>query len=77
MPDFNIQDYFVPGCHAHLVGIGGVSMAPLAEVLHGMGMVITGSDMREAVQSYFEELAAYDPSVLGGSIPDDAFYVIP
>ena len=38
---------------------------------------LTGSDMREAVQSYFEELAAYDPSVLGGSIPDDAFYVIP
>ena len=48
MPDFNIQDYFVPGCHAHLVGIGGVSMAPLAEVLHGMGMVITGSDMHES-----------------------------
>ena len=46
--DFNIQDYFVPGCHAHLVGIGGVSMAPLAEVLHGMGMVITGSDMHES-----------------------------
>ncbi len=48
MSDFNIQDYFVPGCHAHLVGIGGVSMAPLAEVLHGMGMVITGSDMHES-----------------------------
>ncbi len=46
--DLNIHDYFVPGCHAHLVGIGGVSMAPLAEVLHGMGMVITGSDMHES-----------------------------
>jgi len=30
------------------VGIGGVSMAPLAEVLKGIGMVITGSDMRES-----------------------------
>jgi UDP-N-acetylmuramate--alanine ligase len=37
-----------PGCRAHLVGIGGVSMAPLAEVLHGAGLVITGSDQRES-----------------------------
>ena len=43
-----IRDYIVPGRRAHLVGIGGVSMAPLAEVLHGAGMVITGSDMRES-----------------------------
>lgn len=44
----NIHDYIEPGRRAHLVGIGGVSMAPLAEVLRGMGMVITGSDMRES-----------------------------
>ena len=44
----NIHDYIVPGGRAHLVGIGGVSMSPLAEVLHGMGMRITGSDMRES-----------------------------
>ncbi len=44
----NIQDYIKPGRRAHLVGIGGVSMAPLAEVLHGMGMAITGSDMNES-----------------------------
>ena len=43
----DISQYLVPNCRAHLVGIGGVSMAPLAEVLHGMGMVITGSDVRE------------------------------
>ena len=47
MVDHDIHDYMLPGRRAHLVGIGGVSMAPLAEVLHGMGMVITGSDMRE------------------------------
>ncbi len=47
MADANIHDYIVPGRRAHLVGIGGVSMSPLAEVLHGAGMVITGSDMRE------------------------------
>ena len=47
MPTCNINQYIAPGRHAHLVGIGGVSMAPLAEVLHGMGMIITGSDMNE------------------------------
>ena len=33
----NIRPYLVPGKRAHLVGIGGVSMCPLAEVLKGMG----------------------------------------
>ena len=44
----NIHDYITPGRRAHLVGIGGVSMSPLAEVLHGMGMIVTGSDMNES-----------------------------
>ncbi|MEL4105488.1 UDP-N-acetylmuramate--L-alanine ligase [Oscillospiraceae bacterium WX1] len=35
------------GSRGHLVGIGGVSMSPLAEVLHNMGVEITGSDMSE------------------------------
>lgn len=48
MTNTDITEYLLPGRRAHLVGIGGVSMAPLAEVLHGMGMVITGSDMRES-----------------------------
>ena len=43
-----IHDYILPGKKAHLVGIGGVSMSPLAEVLHSEGMVITGSDMKES-----------------------------
>ena len=42
------KSYLVPGKRAHLVGIGGVSMAPLAEVLHGMGMTVSGSDMKES-----------------------------
>jgi UDP-N-acetylmuramate--alanine ligase len=43
-----LKPFLRPGVHAHLVGIGGVSMAPLAEVLKGMGMIITGSDVRES-----------------------------
>ena len=44
----NIHEYMTPGRRAHLVGIGGVSMSPLAEVLHGAGMTVTGSDMSES-----------------------------
>lgn len=33
----DIHSYIRPGAHAHLVGIGGVSMSPLAEVLHNAG----------------------------------------
>lgn len=43
-----IQNYIQPGRRAHLVGIGGVSMCPLAEVLFGNGMQITGTDAQES-----------------------------
>ena len=43
-----ITEFIVPGKRAHLVGIGGVSMCPLAEVLKGMGMQVQGSDMSES-----------------------------
>ena len=46
MNDF--ANYMSPGRKGHLVGIGGVSMSSLAEVLHGMGLNITGSDMNES-----------------------------
>ena len=44
----HISAYLVPGRRAHLAGIGGVSMSPLAEVLHGMGLSVQGSDMNES-----------------------------
>ena len=43
-----IDDYLIPGKKVHLVGIGGVSMCPLAEVLRRMGMEVQGSDMTES-----------------------------
>lgn len=46
MSDFST--YYHAGAHGHLVGIGGVSMAPLAEVLREAGLVITGSDFSES-----------------------------
>ena len=39
------ETYLRPGKRGHLIGIGGVSMSPLAEVLSGMGIRISGSDM--------------------------------
>lgn len=46
--EWNIENYIKPGARAHLVGVGGVSMAPLAEVLKGKGVDVTGSDMHES-----------------------------
>ena len=43
MTAFN--EYLVSRAKGHLIGVGGVSMSPLAEVLAGAGMEITGSDM--------------------------------
>ena len=48
MAAFEIRDYMRPGRRAHLVGIGGVSMASLAAVLHSAGVTITGSDWNES-----------------------------
>ncbi len=45
MMDFST--FISPGRKGYLVGIGGVSMSSLAEVLRGMGLTIVGSDMNE------------------------------
>lgn len=41
------DNFLSPGRKGHLVGIGGVSMSSLAEVLKGMGITVTGSDINE------------------------------
>ena len=43
----SFSDYYWGGRKGHLIGIGGVSMSPLAEVLAEAGLLITGSDMNE------------------------------
>ena len=40
MPSFS--EYYWAGRRGHLIGVGGVSMSPLAEVLAEAGLVITG-----------------------------------
>ena len=51
MSDF--EQFLKPGKRGHLSGAGGVSMAPLAEVLAGMGLVIDGSDMAESEKTRY------------------------
>ena len=51
------DEYMHPGKRGYLIGIGGVSMSPLAEVLHGEGLVISGSDMQRSDKvSHLEDL---------------------
>ena len=47
----SIDAFLKPGCHVHLVGIGGVSMRPLGLVLKGMGITVTGSDMNSSAST--------------------------
>lgn len=56
-----IRSCFQPGKHIHLVGIGGVSMRPLALVLRDRGMEISGSDMNASVS--VKELEAHGITV--------------
>jgi len=47
--DFSeFEQHIKSGEKMHLVGIGGVSMSPLAEILHGMGVKVSGSDVIES-----------------------------
>ncbi len=46
MPEFD--NFLSPGRKGFLVGIGGVSMSSLADVLRGMGITVSGSDMNES-----------------------------
>ena len=42
------SNYMSPGRKGYLIGIGGVSMSSLAEVLLGMGLIVCGSDFNRS-----------------------------
>ena len=62
----------------HLIGVGGVSMSPLAEVLAGAGMPITGSDMSHSDKTaHLEELGVkvyYGHS--GDNVESDTTFIV-
>ncbi len=72
------DNFLSPGRKGHLVGIGGVSMSSLAEVLKGMGITVTGSDMNESRN--VEALRAHGFTIHIGhraeNIADDVEFVV-
>ena len=48
MRNEKLAEYLRPGKRVHMVGIGGVSMRPLALVLKDRGITVTGSDMNSS-----------------------------
>ena len=65
MMDFTeIERYIKSGEKCHFVGIGGVSMSPLAEILFGMGVSVTGSDISD--NPFTEKLRSMGISVTLG-----------
>ena len=43
-----LEEHFKSGKRCHLIGIGGISVSALAEVLYDMGIPLTGSDVNES-----------------------------
>ncbi|MBR6209107.1 MAG: UDP-N-acetylmuramate--L-alanine ligase [Oscillospiraceae bacterium] len=74
----SFSDYYWGGRKGHLVGIGGVSMSPLAEVLAEAGLIVSGSDMN--VGENVKHLQSLGIKIGIGhkaeNIPPDAEFVI-
>ena len=74
----SFTDYYWAGRKGHLIGIGGVSMSPLAEVLAEAGLVITGSDSNPGKNiDHLRERGI--PVAIGQrpeNIPEDAEFVV-
>ena len=53
----------------------GIDPAVAKEVLPEADLrCVTGEDMMDAIQGYYQTLYVTDPASIGGSIPDGAFY---
>ncbi|MCF0137258.1 MAG: UDP-N-acetylmuramate--L-alanine ligase [Oscillospiraceae bacterium] len=74
----DFMEFLKKGRRGHLVGAGGVSMSPLAEVLAGEGLVISGSDISESERtSHLRELgiSVYIGHEAANITPDVEFLV--
>ena len=59
-----------------VVQFGIVAAEPIAKLaIPDCNLVfVTGEQMRDQIQGYYQVLYAADPAAIGGGIPDDAFY---
>lgn len=73
-----IEDIMKQPCHVHFVGIGGISMSGLAEILLDRGYTVSGSDSRES--NVTDKLSALGAVIHYGhdaeNITDDISYVV-
>jgi len=77
MSSEKIGQFIESGKSCHFVGVGGVSMSPLAEILHGTGIKVTGSDMNE--NKAISDLRSLGINITVGHSADnlnDAEYII-
>ena len=65
-------------CHAHFIGIGGVSMSGLAEILRKEGFTVSGSDMKESDTTRSLEEAGIKVYIgqVASNITDDIDFVV-
>ena len=74
----NIEDIMKQPCHIHFVGIGGISMSGLAEILLDQGYQVSGSDAKESPIT--KRLASLGAMIHYGhdasNITDDISYVV-
>lgn len=69
MSDFSLQSYVTDYKTIHLVGIGGVSMSALAELLLHLGAVVTGSD--RAHSDVTDKLTGLGASITYAHLPEN------
>ena len=76
MADFS--NYLSPGRKGYLIGIGGVSMSSLADVLSGMGITICGSDSNASknVKALMEKGIQIHIGHAAENVPDDVDFVV-
>lgn len=72
------DEYLTPGKRGYLIGIGGVSMAPLAEVLQDEGLEISGSDMQRSDKVSQLEARGIHVNIghLGENIKPDTEFIV-
>ena len=69
MSDFSLKSYVTDHKTIHLVGIGGVSMSALAELLLHLGAKVTGSDRTET--DVTDKLAKLGASITYAHLPEN------
>ncbi|MDO4173252.1 MAG: UDP-N-acetylmuramate--L-alanine ligase [Eubacteriales bacterium] len=69
MSDFSLHSYVAEHKTIHLVGIGGVSMSALAELLLHLGAVVTGSDRTQSAVT--DKLSALGASITYAHLPEN------